>query len=33
MDAQLVLQQGALINTFMRNRQLDYRTEQAWAQE
>jgi hypothetical protein len=32
MDAQLVLQQGALINTFMRNHPLDYRTQQAWAQ-
>ncbi|MGB9181345.1 MAG: hypothetical protein WCB68_19085 [Pyrinomonadaceae bacterium] len=32
MDAQMVLQRGALINTFMRNRQLDYRTERAWMQ-
>lgn len=32
MDAQAVLQQGALINTFMRNHQLDYRTERAWTQ-
>lgn len=32
MDAQLVLQKGALINTFMNNRRLDNRTERAWAQ-
>lgn len=32
MDAQAVLQQGALINTFMQNHQLDYRTERAWTQ-
>lgn len=30
MDAQEVLQRGALINTFMRNHRLDYRTERAW---
>src|ERR1043165_5054116 len=30
MDAQAVLQEGALINTFMRNHQLDYRTERVW---
>lgn len=30
MDAQMVLQKGALINTFMRNQQLDYRTERSW---
>ena len=29
-DAQMVLQRGALINTFMRNRRLDGRTERAW---
>ncbi len=32
MDAQLVLQKGALINTFMNNRRLDYRTERSWMQ-
>lgn len=32
MDAQQVLQQGALIDRFMRNHQLDYRTERAWTQ-
>ncbi len=32
MDAQLVLQKGALINTFMNNRRLDNRTERAWSQ-
>ncbi len=31
-DAQLVLQRGALINTFMNNRRLDNRTERAWIQ-
>ena len=31
-DAQLVLQRGALINTFMNNRRLNNRTERAWAQ-
>jgi hypothetical protein len=30
MDAQMVLQQGALINTFMNNRRLDIRTERSW---
>ncbi len=30
-DAQMVLQQGALINRFMNNRRLDNRTEQAWS--
>lgn len=29
-DAEAVLRQGALIDRFMQNRQLDYRTEQAW---
>ncbi|MBD0326964.1 MAG: hypothetical protein ICV68_11060 [Pyrinomonadaceae bacterium] len=32
MDAQMVLQQGTLIDRFMRNHQLDYRTERAWTQ-
>jgi hypothetical protein len=31
-DAEMVLQRGSLINTFMRNHQLDYRTESAWTQ-
>ncbi len=31
MDAQLVLQHGSLINTFMNNRRLDYATERAWS--
>ena len=30
MDAQMVLQKGALINTFMNNRRLDRQTERAW---
>jgi YMGG-like Gly-zipper len=29
-DAQMVLQKGALINTFMNNRRLDRQTERAW---
>jgi hypothetical protein len=32
MDAQTVLQRGTLIDRFMRNHQLDYRTERAWTQ-
>jgi len=31
-DAHLVLQRGALINSFMNNRRLDNRTERAWTQ-
>ncbi len=31
-DAHLVLQRGALINTFMNNRRLNSQTERAWAQ-
>ena len=31
-DAHLVLQRGALINTFMNNRRLDRQTERAWSQ-
>ncbi len=31
-DAHLVLQRGALINTFMNNRRLDRQTERSWAQ-
>ena len=31
-DAHLVLQRGALINTFMNNRRLNRQTERAWAQ-
>ena len=30
MDAQMVLQQGSMINRFMNNRSLDNRTEQSW---
>src|SRR5688500_18727768 len=30
MDAQMVLQKGALINTFMNNRRLNRQTERAW---
>lgn len=30
MDAEAVLRRGALIDEFMRNRQLDYQTERAW---
>lgn len=31
-DAEMVLQRGSLINTFMRNHQLDNRTESVWTQ-